>query len=102
MSSASDLIAESLGEQGDEPTFAQGFEWVIKKKNKDKLNRKGIRTVVVGKYGFYVFNGKKVRAGYRLKTAVCHILKTCRCASCMLICCSDSNAIQPVGYGADC
>ena len=50
---------DAVREHGDEVFYTQHCEYVVRKKK--AVQRKGARIVVVGHFGLYLFNGKKVR-----------------------------------------
>ena len=49
---------EFVADTGDEVLHTQQCELLVRKKG--KAAPKGVRSVVVGRFGLYVFNGKKV------------------------------------------
>jgi len=55
----------ALSEFDDVSVHAQPCAWLVRKK--DKLVSKGVRLVVVGRFGIYLINAKKVRSLRRKK-----------------------------------
>ena len=52
------FIADALSDVGDEAKYIQPVELLQRKK--DKIQKKGSRTAVVGNFGLYMFQSKKV------------------------------------------
>jgi hypothetical protein len=52
------FIADALRDLGDEAKYIQPVELMLRKK--DKVQNKGQRSAVVGNFGLYIFQSKKV------------------------------------------